>query len=160
MTFRILAASDLHENTDQVKKLAKAAEKKKADVIVIAGDITYFDHEWKGMIGPLVEKKPVVFVAGNHDSPATAELLSKKYNIKNLETYATIIGDVGFFGCGGGGANIGINFPTEQEIIEALEHGFSYVKDAQRKVMVTHVHPKGSMVEKMSGIRGSSAVAK
>ncbi len=161
MTFKILAASDLHENTPQVKKLAKAAQRQKADVIVLAGDLTYFDHDWKGMVGPFLEKrKMVVFVAGNHDSPATAELLSQKYGIKNLETYATIIDDVGFFGCGGGGANIGINFPTEQEIAEALEAGFRYVKDAKRKVMVTHVHPKGGKVEKLFGFRGSEAVTK
>lgn len=151
---KILAASDLHGDTKSAKRLAEKAAK--ADMVVICGDITFFDVETRGMIGPFLEKgKQVVFVAGNHDSPATAEFLAEKYKIKNLQEYSFILNDVGFFGCGG--ANIGPNITPESDIFHYLSRNFNYVKKAKKKVMVTHIHPQGSI----SGIySGSEAVRK
>jgi Icc-related predicted phosphoesterase len=156
---KILTASDIHQDKKAVKKLASKAAKEKADIVVLAGDITYFDMDWKGMIGPFLEKKKqVLFVPGNHDSLGTAAVLVKKYDIKNLQDYSVVIDDVGFFGCGG--ANIGLNFIDEEELFETLYRGFKYVKDAKKKVMVTHLHPSPSMTERKSGFDGSPAIRK
>ncbi len=141
---RILAAADMHGDTKAVKKLAEKAEKSNADMVVICGDLTFFDVETKGMIGPFLEKgRQVAFVAGNHDSPATAEFLAEKYKIRNLQEYSFIINDVGFFGCGG--ANIGPNEISEKDISYYLNRNFNYVKKAKKKIMVTHIHPEGSI---------------
>src|SRR3989338_8414745 len=151
---KILAAADMHGDTKAAKRLAEKAAK--ADMVVICGDITFFDIESKGMIGPFLEKKrQVVFVAGNHDSPATAEFLTEKYKIKNLQEYSFIFNDIGFFGCGG--ANIGPNITPENDIFYYLNRNFNYVKKAKKKVMVTHIHPEGSI---SSMYTGSAAVRK
>ena len=156
---KILTASDIHSDKNSVKKLTKKADKEKADLVILAGDLTYFDMDWKGMIGPFLEKKKqVLFVPGNHDSLGTAAVLVKKYDIKNLQDYSVIIDDVGFFGCGG--ANIGLNFTDEEDFFEILYRGFKYIKNAKKKVMVTHLHPSGSMVEKKCGFEGSEAIRK
>ena len=42
---------------------------------------------------------------------------------------------------------------------EYLEKGFRYIAKAEKKVMVTHIHPAGSVIEKAS-FAGSKAVAK
>ena len=153
---KILAASDLHGNGEAVEKLAKEAEKNKVDLVVIAGDISDFGEVPKGMIGPFLKKnKKVTFVMGNHESPGTGEFLAEKYNIKNLQNYAFVSDDVGFFGCGG--ANIGINFMSDEEIHYYLAMGFKYVQNAKKKIMITHVHPQGSKIEKFS-FPGSAAV--
>lgn len=155
---KILAASDLHGDTRQVKSLAELAYKKNVDLVVLAGDITQFDMDATNMIGPFVEKgKKVLFVAGNHDSPATAEFLSEKYKITNLQFYTFKQEGVGFFGCGG--ANIGMNQLTEREFMQYLKKGFAYVKDTEKKVMITHLHPSGTKIERMS-FEGSESIRK
>lgn len=159
MTLKILAASDVHEDTKAVKKLAEKAERYGVDLVVLAGDLTYFDNDWHGLIGPFLErKKYVFFVAGNHDSVATAVLLAEKYKINNLEERAAVINNVGFFGCGGG--NVGVNILSDREIFETLKKGFKKIREAERKIMVTHMHPSGSLMEKMSSYPGSSGVRK
>lgn len=153
---RILAASDIHGNEEAVEKLANEAEKDKADLVVIAGDISDFGETPKNMIGPFLKKnKKVAFVVGNHESPGTGEFLTEKYKITNIQNYAFISNDVGFFGCGG--ANIGMNFMSEEDIHYYLAMGFKYIQNAKKKVMVTHVHPAGSKIEKFS-FPGSEAV--
>lgn len=153
---KVLIASDLHGDSAQSKRLAEMSEKKGADLVIIAGDISYFDEHAKGVIGPFLEKKKeVFFVPGNHDL-ATAKWVEEKYRIKNLQKYPAVVGGVGFFGCGG--ANVGINMLDEDEISGYLEKGFRYVRDAEKKVMITHVHPAGSRIEKFSSFGGSKAV--
>jgi putative phosphoesterase len=146
---RILAASDLHGDTRQAKKLADVAYKNGVDLVVIAGDITHFDMDAANMIGPFLEKKKkVLFVAGNHDSPATAEFLAEKYKITNLQFYSVKHEEVGIFGCGG--ANIGLNQLSEKEVIHYLKNGHETIKNAEKKIMVTHLHPAGTTIERMS----------
>lgn len=148
-TVKILAASDIHEDRKAAKKLAEKAGREKADIVVLCGDLTFFDMDWKGIVGPFKEKGiEVIFVPGNHDSPETAELLTKKYKIKNLQEYSAVVGDVGFFGCGG--ANVGPYPITEKELYETLKRNYMYVRHAKKKVMVTHVPPSGTLIEKFS----------
>ena len=151
---KILAASDIHGNEEAVEKLAKDSEK--ADLVVIAGDISDFGETPKGMIGPFLKKgKKVAFVMGNHEAPGTDELLVEEYKITNIQKYSFIVDDVGFFGCGG--ANIGMNFMSEEQMHYYLSMGFKYIQNAKKKIMVTHVHPAGSKIEKFS-FPGSEAV--
>ncbi len=148
-TIKILTASDIHEDRKMVKKLVEKACKEKVDLVVLCGDLTFFDMDWKGLVGPFKEKGlEVVFVPGNHDSPETTELLAEKYKIKNLQEYSVIIGDIGFFGCGG--ANVGPYSISERELYETLKKNFRYIKDARKKIMVTHMPPSGTMIEKFS----------
>lgn len=155
---RIMVAGDFHGNKKTVEKLVEKAEKYKVDVVIITGDVTAFDVDKEGMIGPFLKKgKKVLFIGGNHDSAETIEQIEKEYKIPNLQKYAVTINDVGFFGSGGG--NIGINYVPDKEMFKAIRNGFSYVKNAKTKVMVTHVHPKGSLIEKFS-FPGSEAVTK
>ena len=155
---RLLVTGDLHGDKNVAKKLAEKAVKHNADIVVITGDLTAFDIDREGMIGPFLEKgKKVIFVGGNHDSPATIEEVEKEYKIPNLQKYAVKYNDIGFFGCGGG--NIGINYISDKEMFKAIKNGFAYVKDAKTKILVTHIHPKGSLIEKFS-FPGAEAVTK
>ena len=107
----------MHGNARQVKKLAERAYKENVE------------------IGPFLEKgRKVLFVPGNHDSPATAEFMSKKYGITNLQHYPVSYKGVGFFGCGG--ANIGINQVSEKEMSIYLKKGFDSVSGAEKKIMI------------------------
>lgn len=157
---RILAAGDIHGDTSLAKKLANKAEKEKVDLVILCGDITSFDASVSNLLGPFVKKhKKVLLIPGNHESIATVDFLAQLYGVKNIHGYSVKYKDVGIFGCGG--ANIGIEQLNEKEIYDLLKKGFNKIKYLKKKIMVTHVHPKGTLMEKFTTIfPGSGGVKK
>lgn len=146
---KILAFGDLHGDSRLAEKLANKAEKEKVDLVIICGDITNFDSGTDNLMGPFVKKhQKVLFIPGNHDSLATADFLAEFYPIKNIHGYSVRYKDVGIFGAGG--ANIGVEQFTEKELYDLLQKGFEKVKYLKKKIMVTHVHPSGTKMEKFS----------
>ena len=157
---KILAAGDIHGDTNQAKKLAEQAEKENIDLVILCGDLTYAETSTEGIIGPFVKKhKKVILIPGNHETVATADFLAELYGVTNLHGYSIKYKDIGFFGCGG--ANIGLFQLGEDEIFELIKKGYERIKDAKKKILVTHVHPSGSLMEKFSNIfPGSDGVKK
>jgi len=157
---KVLAAGDLHGDQLLVRKLAEKAEKEKVDLVVLCGDITKADESTENMIGPFVNKnKKVLLIPGNHETVATADFLADLYGITNLHGYSVKMGDVGFFGCGS--ANVGLFRLEEGEIYSILKKAFNPIKDLKVKIMVTHVHPSKSIMEKLSSfVPGSDGVRK
>jgi len=154
---KILAAGDLHGDINAAKALAEKAEKEKAELVVLSGDITMGEISTAGLLKPFVEKKQkVVLIPGNHESIATTEFLAQIYGASNLHGYSMELKDVGLFGCGS--ANIGIFQLSEKEIYDLLKKGFDKVKDSKKKIMVTHVHPDKTLMGKMGMFPGSTAV--
>ncbi|PIN81683.1 hypothetical protein COV11_01410, partial [Candidatus Woesearchaeota archaeon CG10_big_fil_rev_8_21_14_0_10_30_7] len=124
-------------------------------LVIIAGDFTMMDQPPQNLVGPFKAiGKKVLIIHGNHDSETTLDFLSEHYKVGNLNKYAVTYEGVGFFGAGG--AEIGPVLTTELKIFERIKNGHKYVKDAKKKVMVTHVHPRGSLIEKFSNIVPSS----
>ncbi len=159
---RILAAGDIHGDTRLATQLAKKATKEKADLVVLCGDLTFAETSLKNIVGPFVKAhKKVLLIPGNHETLATVNFLAELYgpDVKNLHGYSLKTGDVGIFGCGG--ANIGLFRLQEKEIYGLLKKGFSRIKEAKKKIMVTHVHPSGTLMEKLTTIfPGSTGVRK
>ncbi|PIU30347.1 hypothetical protein COT07_01200 [Candidatus Woesearchaeota archaeon CG07_land_8_20_14_0_80_44_23] len=157
---KILAFGDIHGDVGLAKKLAEKAEKENVDLVVICGDITYAERSTENLIGQFAKKKKkVLLVPGNHETIATADFLSQLYGAINLHGYSVKYKNVGFFGAGG--ANIGLFQLKEDEIYRLLKKGFENLKDAKIKIMVTHVHPSGTIMEKMTSFfPGSSGVRK
>lgn len=147
---KILAAGDIHGDVSQVKKLVAKAKKEKVDLVVLCGDITFFEQSIEGLIGPFVKnKQKVIFVPGNHESFATADFLTDVYHITNLHGYSFKINDIGLFGCGG--ANIGPSSAlNEKEIFDILKKGSNKLGHIKKKIMVTHIHPTGTNADKIS----------
>src|SRR3989338_1946675 len=145
---KILAAGDLHADKGLAKKLAEKAEKEGVDLVILNGDIVE-EHDTAGIVGPFVAKnKKVLIIPGNHESIATSDFLAELYGITNLHGYSIKYRDVGIFGCGG--ANIGPNELTEKEIYDTLKQGFNNVRNSAKKIMVTHVHPSDTSMEKFT----------
>jgi Icc-related predicted phosphoesterase len=170
---RILSAGDLHGDSGLAKKLAERAAKEKVDLVILCGDLTEGDEKTDNLIGPFLKQgKRVVLVPGNHESVATADFLSEVYGVKNLHGYGIKIFDpnpkhasknkddksyVGLFGCSG--VNIGIHQVTDKDAYDMLVKGHHYVKDANVRIMVSHVHPAGSKMEKFTQFfEGSKAL--
>ncbi|MFH1073237.1 MAG: metallophosphoesterase [Nanoarchaeota archaeon] len=159
--FRILSAGDIHGDVGLARKLADKAEKENVDLVILCGDLTHFDRSSDNIIGPFLAKhKKVIFIPGNHDSFATADFLAQVYGVKNIHGYSVKYDDIGIFGCGG--ANIGpVTMLREKEIYDLLKQGFDRIKYLDKKIMVTHVHPSASKMEKFSKfVPGSEGVKK
>lgn len=156
---KILAAGDIHGDTNLVKKLAERAKKEDVDLVILAGDLTFADTDTKNLIGPFVKAgKKVLLVPGNHETMATTDFLAETYpDTHNLHGYSMKIKDVGIFGAGG--ADIGITVVSEKEMMETLNKAHNGIKDLKKKIMITHMHPKNSISE-MSGFEGSISIKK
>jgi len=160
-TTRIMAIGDIHGDKRLTQRLADKAVKEKVDLVILAGDLTYFESSIEGIVGPFVKaNKPVFLIPGNHETVATANVLAEMYpNTKNIHGYSVKINDIGIFGAGG--ANIGLHSLTEKEIFDLLKQGYSHLKNIHKKIMVTHMHPSGTIIEKMSDlVPASKAVRK
>lgn len=157
---KILASGDMHGDIGLAKKLAKQAEDEKVDLVILCGDLTYAERSTDNLIGPFKEKnKQVLLIPGNHETIATTSFLTQLYDITDLHGYSVKVGDIGFFGCGG--ANIGLFQLTEDEIFNTLKYAHEKIKDCKTKIMVTHVHPSGTDMEKLTQIfPGSTGIKK
>ena len=155
---KILAAGDIHGDIDLAEKLAEKAKKEKVDLVVLCGDLTLRETSTDNIIGPFKKRKEkVLLIPGNHETIATADFLAQQYGMKNLHGYSVNYKDVGIFGAGG--ANIGLFQLDEKELYDLLKKGNDKVKYLKKKIMVTHVHPSGTKMEKFTKlVPGSDGV--
>jgi Icc-related predicted phosphoesterase len=155
---RIFSAGDIHGDSLLAERLAKEAGDKHADLVVLCGDLTFAERSTDNIIGPFKKRNlKVLIIPGNHESVATTDFLAKVYDVKNLHGYSAKYKHVGLFGAGG--ANIGIDQLSEKELYDLLKKGFEEIKGLDKKIMVTHVHPSGTTMEKLSAfIPGSSGI--
>lgn len=157
---KILAVGDIHGDVELAKRLAERAKKENVDVVILAGDITLAEQSLKGLIGPFAKaKKDVLIIPGNHEAISTAAFLSEAYApySKNLHGYSFKKGKVGFFGAGT--ADMGLHQIKDTEIFHLLSKSHKKIKQLDKKVMVTHIHPQDTTSE-FSGWPGSRAVKK
>jgi len=157
---KILASGDIHGDIRIARELAEKAEKENVDLVVLCGDLTYGDGSIENLIGPFKAKnKKVLLIPGNHETIATADFLAKLYGMTNLHGYSIKVGDIGFFGCGG--ANIGLFQLSEDEIFNTLKYAHDKIKDCKTKIMITHVHPADTKIEKFTNFfKGSTGIKK
>ncbi|MFH1801830.1 MAG: metallophosphoesterase [archaeon] len=156
---RILAAGDIHGDSRRFKKLAEQADRENVDLVVLAGDNLGW-VETKNIIRPFKDKgKRVLLVPGNWDSFATTDVIAQLYGVRNLHGYSVKYEDIGFFGAGGAPGSPGEGQITETELMESLEKAHAGLKGIEKKVMISHMHPKGSKSE-FSGFDGSESVRK
>ncbi len=154
--FKILAAGDFHGDSSVSKKLAEKAEKENVDLVVLTGDITGL-IETENLIKPFLQKnKKVVFVPGNWDTTEATETLSRLYGIKNVGKHYVKYDNVGIFGIGNENWQLNLN---EERVFKRLSKDFDYIKDLEKKIMVSHMHAAKTKSE-FSGIPGSRAVRK
>lgn len=156
---KILATADIHEDKDLISRLVKKS--KKADVIVIAGDLTWAEQDLKGLIGPLKKHgKPILMIPGNHETLASVDYLEKLYKprVYNLHARGIKIGNICFVACGSG--NIGLFQLTEDEVAEALKKALKEVKDCDKTVLITHTPPYDTLLDNLGWTKAGSVAVK
>lgn len=159
---KILAIGDLHGDSRQASKLAEKALKEKVDLVILSGDITQGESSLDYLVGPFAKRKiEVLLIPGNHETLSSANFLEKAYSpyVKNIHGLGLKKKNVGIFAAGG--ANIGLFQWNEKEVYDTLKKGFEKIKDSKKKIMITHVHPSNSLMEKLTSFfEGSEGIEK
>ncbi len=116
------------------------------------------DDTVENILAPFKEKGiKMLIISGNHESLSTTEFLAYVNKARHMHGYSTKYYDIGIFGCGA--ANVGIHGISEKEIFNTLKKGHDWLHDVRKKIMMTHVHPAGSKMEKLSNfVHGSTGV--
>jgi uncharacterized protein len=155
---KILAFSDLHGDVLKAKELAQQASQENVDLVIIAGDLSNSKGKIEGIIGEFKkENLEVAIIPGNHDNMAEINFLEKKYNIKNLHGYAFKKNNVGIMSCGY--SNVGPHIIDDNKLFEMLKQQHEYVKDSEKKILLTHTHPHDSILG-LNFFPGSKGVKK
>jgi uncharacterized protein len=134
---KILAFTDTHLSETAINKIKKKA--KKADILVCAGDISWFGMDLRKILRDLNKiGKPVYVIPGNHEEPGTKmkNICSKLKNVYYVHKMVKKINGYKFFFWGGGGF---------AQIDKALEKRMVLFKKTIKKddqiIFVTHGSP-------------------
>ncbi len=157
---KIMAVADLHGDSSLAKKLAKQAKEENVDIVIIAGDLTWFDAEVKNIVKPFEDAgKEVLLVPGNHEPSQTISSIASAYKgTTNIHGYSIQKGNLGIFGVGYDPSS-GPFWIDEPELFEKLKQGHSKIKNLDKKIMVAHTHHEGSKAQRL-GFQGSEALKK
>lgn len=149
---KILALADIHSRIGYVKKLANILDR--VDVVVIAGDITYFenvDYALK-IISPISRRKITIFVPGNCDDQSLIKV-KKENNVVNVHGDYYILDGVVFIGVGGSNItpfNTPIEY-SEEELWNITSNAFqklSKEKFKGLKILVSHTPPHNTRLDR------------
>ena len=159
---KILAASDIHGDKSALENLVKKAKKENVDLVVLCGDMTLFEDDLTGIVGPFKElNKKIIMIPGNHENFSSVEYLAKQYGpgVYNLHGRSIkFYNDIGIFGVGG--ADVGFFDVTEKEIDKLLKKAHKPIKDAKHRIMITHIPPFGTKIDALWQHVGSKEVRK
>lgn len=156
---RILVVSDLHGRIEVLQEILR--QNGSADLLILPGDITHFGP--REAVGAIVKQAqdrgiPVLAVAGNCDTPEVdAELARLEVG---LDGTAKTVADAAFHGVSATPPwQARMYHRTEEEIAQALQAGFGRLGNPQWHVLVCHVPPRETKVDKMYfGQHGGSKV--
>jgi len=156
---RIFQVSDIHGSIEAAQRISERARELKADLIVIAGDITHFGgpRAAEEVLEPIsAAGAPIYFVSGNCDSRELLSWQPDKLNAVNLNGRSVEFSGYVFAGAGGGSGRFGTLTELEEEEFEDVLGGF---RRLQRLILVTHSPPYGTEVD-FTGTRhiGSTAI--
>lgn len=153
---KLLVAGCIHGDLGIAKNLAQKAIKNDVDAIVVAGDFSGMGEKTNGVFGELLKAgKKIMLVPGNHESLATAEFVSQKYDLISLHDRYYKLGQLGLVGFGA--SNLGCFQFGEDEIYNSIKSNLEKIK-SEKKVVVTHVHPDNTLITKVSGWAGSTGL--
>lgn len=158
---KILAATDIHADTLLTKKLAETAKKENVDLVVLAGDLTFYGKGLERLLYPFKEKGvKVALIPGNHDPPELIDFISNKYKFYNLHNYPLVLGDTAFIGAGF--ADIGPYYISDEDlynkIIEQMK--IAKKKNAKKIVIVSHSPPNNTKLDDIGMHVGSESLRK
>lgn len=149
----ILAISDLHGRVGNIAAISK--ELAKADIVLIAGDITNFGNskQVRQIISEIQKYNDnILAVPGNCDPPPVDKYLTRKH--LSLHCNLVQLDGIKFMGLGGSASPSGEeNFAIS---LAALEEQLS---PGDRSILLTHQPAHGTKLDSVDGCRHSGCMA-
>jgi len=146
---RLLAIADLHgklENLEQILRVVRPV-----DVVLLAGDLTHFGtpEQAEQIVRQAQAVCPTVFaVAGNCDCREICDRL-RKVGV-SVHGVGKRVGEVGFHGLAAIPTwKTGMYQMSEDELAEVLQAGLADVAGAPVRVLLTHVPPYGTSLDRV-----------
>lgn len=153
----IFAIADIHGAIEPIQHAWNMI--RKADLVVIAGDLSRKGSadEAHAVLGEIEQhNRRIVAVHGNWDGKDVQDILQRKgYSIHNS---GRVINGIGFFGIGGALSSILKTHThySEEELSEYIANGYSSVKGAGIKILISHMPPRGLRDRTLFGIHAGS----
>ena len=131
---KLLVFSDIHNYEKALNALAKKA--KKAEILVCAGDFTYFEDGMNKVLRKLNSfGKKVLIIHGNHEGPGNvARLVKKRKNLVFIHKKLHRHGEYVFVGHGGEG------FASTSEDFDKFAAKLKF-KKGEKLILVIHQPP-------------------
>ncbi len=146
---RMLVVSDLHSRVEIFEEILR--QNGSANVVILPGDITHFGS--RSAVADIIARAQsrgltVLAVAGNCDTAEVDEEL-RRLDVA-LDGSAKMIANVGFHGVSASPPwQSKMYHRTEEEIIHALEAGYQQLGRPQWHVVVCHVPPYRTKLDRM-----------
>ncbi len=146
---KVLFFGDTHGSEQYHDRITEKA--READIVVCVGDFTVFENDLSRILSHFNNiNKPVLLIHGNHESASSVTMEASNHpNLHFIHKTYYIIGDVVFFGFGGGGFNTyernfdvaSKNFLDELAALKQ-KSGIAY-----KLVLVTHAPPYNTTLD-------------
>lgn len=154
---KILAFTDAHGQLEAYQSIKRLAESARPDLIVCAGDISYFGDDYDLFLRGLGGfGHDVYFVPGNHETPSTAKSLELQFPyLRNLEFRVAEAAGVRLAGLPASDAFWPGARPDEGLLAKAVGLGQSG-NGTKPLVFLTHYPPSGTSVSGTSCVTPDS----
>lgn len=148
LTMKILAFSDIHGDLSTLERFKKVVKQKKIDVVLCAGDFTFFENHIEIMMKKLSELgTEVLLIHGNHEYDEVVKILVKKYkNLHFIHKKAKKIGDFIFIGYGGGGFSL-----KDSEFVKTMKDLTNHINKKEALILMTHAPFFGTKLDIVPG---------
>jgi len=144
---KILAVVDLHGEEKNYKNMARMVEKHKPDLIISAGDHTWFGADEKKMIEAHDLGVPVLILPGNHEVvEGTKKAVKGLKNVIFIHQGIYEKDGVMFLGCGEGGFGVG------NSDFERVKSFFAKEMKAHKgkNILITHEPPFDTLADQLT----------
>jgi hypothetical protein len=157
---KILAFSDIHGDSAAIEKLKKRVKEGKIDVLVCAGDVSFFGSGLSLILKNFDSGIPLIIVPGNHETNSQLNSFKEKF-MHNIHQKSLKIESVLFLGCGGSSFT---PFNTPFEMSEKqFAASISKLKTEDHKlkiILVTHEPPYKTKLDFLGEHFGSKSIRK
>ena len=143
---KILAFVDLHGRMTALKKLVARANKPDIDIVVNAGDLSFFGEKLEKIAKQLSKiKKPLIMLPYNHETNKQILDICKKHkNMIYLQKKWMRKNNYLFMGYGGGG------FSFKDTVFEKISNKFKkLIKKNDTVILITHAPPHNTRLDRI-----------
>ncbi|MBN1377154.1 metallophosphoesterase family protein [Candidatus Woesearchaeota archaeon] len=143
---KILAFVDLHGDKEIFEKIKEKA--KQVDLILCAGDLTFFENELDYFLNELNKMgKKVLIIPGNHESEENLTELTKNLeNVFQIHKGMFVRDEYLILGYGGGGFSM-----TDSGFYKVGEAFKDKIKDEHKVIFMIHGPPYGTQLDIING---------